>query len=60
MGVGQFSLVTSDWMRENGLRLPQGRFAFNIRRNFTEGAVKKWNRLPREMVESTFLELFKR
>lgn len=32
---------------------------FNIRKNFfTEKVVKLWNRLPREAIESPFLEAF--
>ncbi|KAK4828106.1 hypothetical protein QYF61_023468, partial [Mycteria americana] len=46
VGVGLFSHVTSDRTRGNGLKLHQGS--------------KHWNRLPREVVESPSLEVFKR
>jgi len=44
----------------NGLTLHQGRCKLEMRKDsFTARVIKHWTRLPREVVESPCLEVFK-
>ena len=58
--VEKVSLWSASW-HGNGLKLHQGRFRLEMRKNFfTERVVKPWNRLPRAVGESPSLEGFKK
>ncbi|KFW01643.1 hypothetical protein N327_07946, partial [Fulmarus glacialis] len=55
-----FSKACRDRRRGNGFKLKEGRFRLDIRKKFfTVRVVKRWHRLPREMVDAPSLETFK-
>jgi len=58
--VYMLTCLTSNRMRGNGLKLCQGRFRLDIKRNFSERVVRNWKGLPRDVGVSLSMEALKK
>jgi len=58
-GFRLFSMLPSDRTRSYGYKLKHKKFHTNMSNIFTLRVTEHWNRLPREVVESHSLEIFK-
>ena len=54
-----FSVVCGDRIRKNELKLEHRKFHRNVQKNFMVRVMEHWNRLPREVVQSPSMRIFK-
>ena len=58
-GARLFLVAPCNTPRSSRHKLKHRKFYLNTRKNFTLKVAEHWNRLPREAVESSCLEIFK-